>query len=224
MKAIVLGSTGAVGTALTKELIAHPAITAVTLLVRRRHADPEISQSPRVTQHIVDVLHAESYESILAGHELAFSTFGVGEPSKISRDEFIRIDLTAVQAFAQQCKKLGIRHFSSLGAVGANPDSSLFYLKIKGQLEQSLISLTFPRLSLFRPSMIMTPENRYGLTQALSLRFYPYLDSLLVGRFNRYRSIKVGDLGRAMARNALKPQTAAVEILSWAEIAEVIRG
>lgn len=223
MKAIVLGSSGAVGTALTKELIAQPSIAAITLLLRRPHPDPLVAQASKVTQHLVDVFSPPSYEKFLVGHELAFSTFGVGQPSKITREEFVATDLDAVQNFAAACRRVGVRHFSSLAAVGANAQSKIFYVQIKGRLEQALIDLGFDRLTLVRPSMIITPQNRYGFSQALTLVLYPYLDPLLIGGLKRFRSIKVEELGQAMARNALRAPQAKIERLTWADLVQFVK-
>ena len=215
MKVIVLGSTGAVGTQLTLELIRQQRVTAITLLVRRPHPDSAIASSPKVTTAQVDVFDRNIYRKYITDHEVAFSTLGVGSPSGMSKEDFVKIDLDCVRAFGSECKAAGVRHFSSLGSVGANKKSKIFYLRIKGQLEQSLIDLQFGRTSLFRPSMILTPTNRYGIAQALTLKFYPWLSPLLVGSTKQYRGIKVEDLGKAMARNALKAPSSPVETLTW---------
>lgn len=60
-------------------------------------------------------------------------------------------------AFLQACKQAGVEHFELLGSVGANAKPSNFYLRTKGELEEGLKALGFARLSLFRPSMILTP-------------------------------------------------------------------
>lgn len=230
MKMIVLGGTGAVGTALTRELIRQPAVAAITLLVRRKHADREIAASPKVTQEVVDVFDPGSYRHLLSGHELAFSTLGMGQASKATQEEFERVDVECVRVFAEACKESGVSHFSSLGSAGANRNSRVFYLKVKGELEQALIDLEFSRTSLFRPSMIITPQNRYGWTQWLMLRFYPLFDPLMVGGWAQFRSIRVEELGLAMARNALRrpaaerPGAPGVEILTWRDFARVNAG
>ncbi len=215
MKVIVLGSTGAVGTQLTLELLRQPSVTAITLLVRRAHPDSAIATSPKVTMVQVDVFDRGAYRAHLPGHDVAFSTFGVGTSKGMSKEDFVKIDMECVRAFATECKAAGVKHFSSLGSVGANRKSKVFYLRIKGQLEQALIDLQFERVSLFRPSMILTPKNRYGVAQALTLRFYPWLNPLLVGGAKQFRGIKVEELGKAMARNACSAASSPVEFLAW---------
>ena len=183
--------------------------------MRKQHDNPEIAKSLKVVQHIVDVFDPKTYRHFISDHKLAFNTFGVGQPSQVSRDQYVKTDLDCAQNFAIECKEKGVQHFSSLGAVGANINSKLFYLRVKTQLEDRLKDLKFDRLILFRPSIIVTPKNRYGFSQALTLQFYPWLDPLLRGSFNQYRSIKVETLGQAMALNAFKKSTEPVEILTW---------
>lgn len=216
MKAIILGSTGAVGTELTKALIAMPQIDSVKLLVRRAHTDPAILASSKISQEIVDIFKVENYKRFIQ-HDLAFSTLGIGETSKTTREEYVKVDFDCVRAFAQACRENGVHHFSSLGAVGANRNSKIFYVKVKGDLEQALRECHFPKLSLFRPSMLMTPTNRYGLTQGILLQVMPLIDPLLIGGLRKYRSITVKDLGTAMAKNVLRQQTGSTEILQWPE-------
>lgn len=222
MKAVVLGSTGAVGTALTRELLANPRVEGVTLVVRRPHPEPLVSGTAKVSQVVADPFQVSSYLEKLAGHDVAFSTFGVGEPSKVSKEEFVQVDLEAVRAFAKACRESGVAHFSSLGAIGASRDSRIFYLRIKGQLEQALIDLKFERVSLFRPCMILTPANRYGLAQGILLKVYPKVDRLFVGSLDKYRGVRVEDLGRSMARNAMQPAQGSVEFLEWRDFRRIL--
>jgi len=81
-------------------------------------------------------------------------------------------------------------------------------------------SIDFEKLSLFRPSMILTPSNRYGLSQGLTLAIWPWLRPLLAGALRKYRGIRVDRLGHAMAVNLRSPNTG-VEILHWDAIDEL---
>ena len=208
---VMLGASGAVGGAVLKALYVHPQAHQLTLLVRRNL--PSV-KSVKTRQHTVDVFDPARYQHLLAGHHAAVCTFGVGESSKVSNDEFIRVDKTAVLAFATACKAAGVRHFELLSAVAANAQSPSFYLRIKGELNQALVALDFERLSLFQPSMILTPTNRYGLMQGLTLAVWPKLQPLLAGPLRKYRGIAVDDLGAAMAKNLFIPGSG-VEVLHW---------
>jgi len=62
-----------------------------------------------------------------------------------------------------------------LSSVGISPKSKSFFLRTKGELVEALKALNFERLSIFMPSMILTPTNRYGFSQALTLAVWPKL-------------------------------------------------
>ncbi|WP_373236842.1 NAD(P)H-binding protein [Cohaesibacter celericrescens] len=97
---VMIGATGAVGTQALKRLVELDDVGKITLLVRSLSA----VESDKITQHVVDVLDPETYQTHLHGHDIGISTFGVGEPSKISKEDFLKIDKDAVLAFATNCK------------------------------------------------------------------------------------------------------------------------
>lgn len=210
---VMIGGSGAVGGEVVRALCELPAVTKITLLVRRKI---EGIESKLVRQHIVDVLDPASYQEHIEGHTVGISTLGVGQPSKMSKEEFTRIDKDAVTSFAGACKAGGISHFQSLGSVGIDAKSRSFYLRSKGELEQILMDLEFERLSLFHPSMILTPTNRYGIMQGITLKVWPVLSWLLIGPLRKFRGIRTSELGAAFASNlALKKE--GTEVLEWDE-------
>lgn len=224
--AVVLGATGAVGTEVVRALLQSRRFGRVTTLGRRPFAIPG-APSEKLVHHVVDVFDPSAYESLLDGHAAAFCTLGLGQPSKVTREELYRVDVAASAGFASACKRRGVSHFSLLTAVGANPKSPSFYLRCKGEVEEKVRAERFPRASFFRPSMIMTPANRYGLVQAVFLAVYPFLDPFLLGPLRPYRSVKVGDLGKAMAVNAERAGTGAApraEILDWSAFRAILAG
>jgi uncharacterized protein YbjT (DUF2867 family) len=160
------------------------------------------------------VLNPQSYAHFLSGHDVAVCCMGVGQPSKASKEEFIKIDKTAVLDFATACKQAGVRHFQLLSSVGADAASRSFYLRTKGELNDAISALDFERTSFFQPSMILTPTNRYGFSQGLMLAVWPALSTALVGGLSKFRGIKVETLGRAIANNAFTTGQG-VEVLQW---------
>ena len=214
-KVIMIGATGAVGNQVALTLSTMPEVKQLTLL-GRRPAENIVGSS--ITQHEVDIFSPASYEGLLEGHTTAICTLGVGQPSKMTKAEFVKIDKDAVLSFASACKKAGVTHFELLSSVGVSSSSKSFFLRTKGELEDGLKALEFERLSQFHPSMIITPTNRYGLSQALVLKIMPWIDPLLIGSLSKYRSILVEKLGRAMAMNVLKNTgSRGTETLHWVD-------
>lgn len=216
---VMLGASGAVGTEALNTLLKLKNIQHITLL--GRNPIPNIN-ADFVQQHKISISDTNSYSKYLENHTTAICTLGIGEPSKASKEEFIRIDKTAVIDFATVCKKAGITHFELLASVGINAKSKSFYLRTKGELVEALKELNFERLSVFQPSMILTPTNRYGISQAITLKVWPHLNPILIGGLKKYRGIPVNILGEAMAKNIFN-KGEAYEILQWNEFYSIIK-
>ncbi len=208
---VMLGATGAVGGRVVQTLMGMSGIQRLSLLGRR---PVEGLAGEHIAQHSIDIFKPETYTAFLEGHQTAICTLGVGQPSKVSKADFVRIDRDAVLDFASACKQAGVRHFELLSSVGVSATSKSFYLRTKGELEDGLKSLGFERLSLFQPSMILTPTNRYGLSQAITLTVMPLLNPLLIGSLSKFRGIAVDRLGAAIAIN-IQHDGKGVETLHW---------
>ena len=210
---VMIGATGAVGGQALQRLLDMPEVAQVTVLGRR----PVALSHPKLSQHVVDLDDVGSYAGLLAGHQVAICTLGVGQPTKVSRDEFQRVDHDIPLAFATACRKARVGRFVLLASVGSDATSRSYYLRGKGQLEDGLRALKFNGLSLFHPSMILTPENRYGWSQGLMLAVWPKLHPIMVGSLRRFRGIAVEVLGRAIAQSAIATGQGE-EVLEWEAI------
>ncbi len=231
LSVVILGASGAVGGEAVKALLAMPSVTRLTLLNRRTlvlPASPVHTQFPVLSQHIVDPLDPATYRHLLLGHTAAICTLGVGQPTQVSKEELVRVDKTAALDFARACREVGVNHFELLSAVAADARSSNHYLRTKGELRDGLAALGFERLSVFQPSMILTPTNRYDWKQGVVLAVWPKLAPLLLGRLKKYRGVRIETLGAAMAHNLISAHPPVqsgtrdgkgVEMLHWPEFA-----
>lgn len=215
---VMLGASGAVGTETLNSLLQLKGFRQLTLLGRK--TIPNVTAG-EVRQYAINIFDPESYIPYLQGHTTAICTLGVGEPSKISKEEFVKIDKTAVLEFAKACKNEGIKHFELLASVAIDPKSSSFYLRKKGELVEELKALNFERLSIFQPSMILTPTNRYGISQAITLKVWPLLKPFFIAGMRKYRGIPVHILGQAMAKNSFKTGNG-YEVLQWDDFYSII--
>ena len=222
LSVVMLGASGAVGGEVVNSLLAMPELKRLTSLGRREIVLPATANGKNVKQHVVSIDATDKYAYLVDGHDCAVCTLGVGEPSKMSKTELVHIDKDVVIAFATICKQAGVKHFELLGAAGADSKSRSFYLRLKGEVRDALIALNFERLSLFQPSMILTPKNRYGVSQALILALWPSLSHLMIGPTRKYRGVRVETLGAAMAKN-LATVAKGVETLHWDEFQELVK-
>jgi uncharacterized protein YbjT (DUF2867 family) len=225
-RAFVLGATGAVGSALVRELLAAPRCIGVTVAVRRPVSDLAANARPSdATKLAVLVIAMDRLESEVAnaahGSSVAFCTLGTGQPRKVSKEEFWKVDVEYAAAFARGCKIAGVAHASLLTATEADAQARSYYLKVKGSAEAAFRAVGFARTSFFRPSLLMTEEVRYGLQDRLTQVLFPMISWALPPRFHE---VRVEDLARAMRLNAEAPAPAgAVEILHYPDYQRLLR-
>lgn len=220
-RAVIAGATGAVGSALARDLLRSQRCTAVLVLARRPVTlfDDEPGKG-KLRVDVIDYADLETQTARLAtGCEVAFCTVGIGQPRKVSREEFWRVDVEYAGAFARGVRRAGAHHISLLSAVGANAASVNRYVMVKGKAEQAVIDAGLPRTSIFRPSVLATDGIRYGLQDRLTQSLFPLVAPLLPRRFHH---IHVNDLGRAMRINAETPAPDGVEFLYYPRYAELL--
>lgn len=193
---VFLGATGAVGWEVLEVLKDHIQVSKITLLGRRKIVDLH----NHCTQYMIDIFEPWTYTATLWNHDTAICTLGVGQPSKVSKEEFLKIDKTAVLNFAIGCKDAWVKHFLLLSSVWSDSSSRSFFLRAKWELIDEITALGFEQFSVFQPSMIITPINRYWISQAITLAVRPFIDRLFLWSWKKYRGIAVEELWKAIAR------------------------
>ena len=157
--AVVAGASGLVGSALIKRLTGTAEYGQIHILVRK-----ELDLvHPKLVQHIVVFDQLESCNFGFRADD-AYCTLGTTISKAGSKNAFIRVDRDYVCSFAEMAKDIGVTGFFVVSSMGANPASAIFYNKIKGLMEGDLNKIGFPRLGIFRPSLLLGPrkEKRAG--------------------------------------------------------------
>jgi uncharacterized protein YbjT (DUF2867 family) len=156
---IVLGGTGQVGGATVAELLAIPECREVVMVTRK-----PIAARPRVRDFPLDTGAADfaartavlAREVLSQGPAGAVSCAGVGSGSmRWSEEELRRLELGVVGAFARGCRDGGIAQFCLLSAAGSTAQSRFRYARVMGMKEDTVRSIGFTRLAIFRPGIIV---------------------------------------------------------------------
>ena len=140
------GATGLVGREILAALLADKRYRAVHVLGRR--APP--GTHPKLHSHVVDFAHL--------GHlpEVDEVYIALGTTIKVagSQHAFRTVDFDAVIAVAKAAQAAGATRLGVVSAMGANAKSSVFYNRVKGEMEDALSKLGYTSLVIARPSFI----------------------------------------------------------------------
>lgn len=79
-----------------------------------------------------------------------------------SQAAFRAVDFDAVLAVAQAAKAAGATRFGLVSALGADPTSSVFYNRVKGEAEAAVEALGFAHLVIAQPSLLLGDRDRLG--------------------------------------------------------------
>ena len=188
---LLIGATGMVGSAFISQS-AEP----VTVLARRQ---PDNGAWPASASAIV----APSGD--WAGHvaqiapAVLINCLGTTIAQAGSQAAFRAVDHDLALSVAAAARTAGTRHMISISSVGASANSSNFYLRTKGQVEQGLIAMGFDRLDIIQPGLLI--GNRKGprrVGESIGMALSPLTDALLLGGLRRYRSVRASTIARAI--------------------------
>jgi len=215
MKSVwIAGASGLVGSQLLARLLAHPETEHVVSLGRRLLDLPD--PNPKLEQRRVD------FEALdvtgLPTPDVAFCTLGTTIAKAGSQAAFRAVDHDAVLAFARAARSAGATTFVVVTALGADPSSSVFYNRVKGETEADLRQLVFPSLAIARPSLLLgdRAESRPGERAAIVTS---RLLAPLLRRF-AWRPIEADRVARALIAIAVSPPPG-VSVYSSADLQQL---
>ena len=191
MRIVLIGATGLVGRLLLPKLAA--AGHEVHAL-QRREGGPS-----GITIHVAPPGEWPALVSQFAP-EAAMSALGTTMRQAGTQAAFAAVDRDMVLAFADAAHAAGARRFATVSSVGADPASSNFYLRLKGEVEEELRALCFARLDIFRPGLLRGPrgaDRRLG--ERIGIALSPLVNLALRGRFDRYAAIDAAQVAAAIA-------------------------
>lgn len=153
-KAVVAGSTGLVGSRLVQLLVAAPEYSLVVALSRRPAAEARgklqwrAADFDRLDQILGDVRGSETIPLDV------FCCLGTTIKVAGSEEAFRRVDFDFVVKTGRWARGASARRFILVSALGADPESRVFYNRVKGDAEQTLGALGLPSLVVLRPSLL----------------------------------------------------------------------
>lgn len=126
--------------------------------------------------------------------DICFCCLGTTIKKAKSKENFEKIDKDYPLRLAQWFKEVSPRgHFIIVTAMGANAQSSVFYNKVKGEVEEGLRGLGLGGLSILRPSLLLGEREEQRFLEALGQKILP-----LIPAPQNYKPIKGAQVAEKM--------------------------
>lgn len=192
--ALVAGATGLVGRAILQGLLADPSVAWVHVLARRAPA----LEHPKLRVQAADFAALPPLPAV----DEAYLALGTTIKVAGSQAAFRAVDFEANLAVARAAQAAGARRVGLVSAMGADARSSIFYNRVKGELEEALARLPFEALVIARPSLLVGDRTVLGQPERrgekIGLQVSRWIGPLVP---RNLRPIRAEDVARALLRN-----------------------
>ncbi|MDN4011550.1 NAD(P)H-binding protein [Chryseobacterium gambrini] len=194
MKALVIGATGATGKDLVNQLLQDKDFEEVNIFVRK----PLEIENDKLKVHIVNFEKPEEWKGKVKG-DVAFSCLGTTLKAAGSKEAQRKVDFDYQYEFAKAAKENNVDDYILVSAYGANPQSKIFYSKMKGELEDAVKQLHFNKITIFKPGMLERKDSdRTG--EVLGSRIIKFANKL--GLLESQKPLPTDVLAKAMINSS----------------------
>lgn len=191
--AIILGVTGLTGGLLLNELLDDQRYSRIKAFSRSSSGIVH----PKYEEHLGNLLDLIQFASKFTADEV-YCCIGTTKSKTPNKDKYRKIDHGIPVEAARLCLKNKIDTFVVMSSLGANPNSSVSYSKIKGEMEEAVLELGIPKTFILQPSLISGERGEKRSGEKIAKMIFAVLNVFLIGPLRKYRSIPAEDIAKAM--------------------------
>lgn len=195
--ALIIGSTGLIGSQLLELLLESKEYATVITFVKR---DSGI-QHPKLKQHIIDFDKPESFKELVFGDDF-FCTIGTTIKKAGSQEAFKKVDFEYPKQFATLALQNKVIQFLIISSLGADAHSGNFYLKTKGEIQDFLKNCPFESVSILQPSLLLGNRKEFRLGEKIGAFFMKLFSFVFIGNLKKYKAIQSEAVAKALFKIA----------------------
>ena len=191
--ALIFGSSGLIGSELLNVITQNNNYNKIKLFVR---SSPN-SNDPKVEVIQIDFNNLEKHKDSVVGDD-CFFCIGTTRKDTPDKNEYRRVEYNIPVDIAKIAKSNSVKSFVYVSSIGANPNSSGSYLKNKGQVEEELNKLNFPKLAVIRPSILLGNRKTFRLGERIGIFVMKSLSIFFLGNLKKWKPIQAQYVAKAM--------------------------
>lgn len=191
--AIILGASGLTGGFVLQKLIEDERYDTIKLFSRSK-----IEGLPdKVQQFIGDLLELNQFKTDFTADEV-YCCIGTTAKKTPDKTLYKKIDFGIPVAAAKLSKENNIPTFLVISAMGANKNSTVFYNKTKGEMENSVLKQQIKNTYVLRPSLIGGDRQETRLLEKIGLVIFKVIQPLFIGKLKKYKIVNAETIAQAM--------------------------
>jgi uncharacterized protein YbjT (DUF2867 family) len=190
---LLAGATGLVGGECLDLLAADGTVSGITALVRRPPRE-STRLAGKVRFAKADFDHLDRQAELFSVDQV-ICALGTTIKRAGTREAFRRVDFGYPLAIARLALAQGARHFLLVTALGADPKARVFYSRVKGELEEAVLALGYPAVTIVRPSLLLGTRDEFRLGEEVAKR-------LAWATPQKYRPVQARDVAAALVAAA----------------------
>ena len=198
LNALVIGATGATGRELVKLLLNDKEVEKVTIFVRKT---PKLEHE-KLKIHTIGFNEIINHKDLIKG-DVLFSALGTTKKDAGGKKEQYLVDYTFQHEFAKIAAINGVENYSLVSSTGANAKSSFFYPKTKGALEEAVKKLSFRKIDIFQPPMLIRQPDLMRAGEKSGIKILNKLNK--IGILKSQKPLAVKSLAEKMLKVAKTP-------------------
>ena len=183
--AIILGITGVTGSLLAKHLFDDERFEKVISFHRRQSG----LQHPKLEEHVIDVFELEKHQEAFKA-DVVFCCVGTTQSKTSDREMYKKIDYGIPLAAAKLCVTNAIKRLIVISALGADPESRVFYNKVKGEMERDVLAEKPKNTYFLEPALLAADREEKRTAEKIGIAVFKVLNPFLIGPLKKFRSIK----------------------------------
>ena len=191
--ALIFGSSGLIGNELLNIINQNNNYNKIKLFIR----STTNSNDPKIEIIQTDFNNLEKHKDSMVGDD-CFFCIGTTRKDTPDKNEYRRVEYNIPVDIAKIVKSNSVKLFVYVSSLGANPNSSSSYLKNKGQVEEELNKINFPKLAVVRPSILLGDRKLFRLGERISIFAMKALSIFFLGSLKKYKPIEAQNVAKAM--------------------------
>ena len=191
--ALLFGASGLVGSHVLSQLISNNNYSKIKLFAR---STINVSD-PRIEIIQTDFNNLENHKEDIIGDD-CFFCIGTTKKNSPDKNEYKKVELEVPKQIAQIAKSNSVNSFVFVSSGYADPKSSGDYLRFKGEVEEELKRLNFPKLGIMRPSFLLGDRKEKRIGEKIGIFVFKLLSPLFVGPLKKMKPIHSATVAKAM--------------------------